>query len=90
MSKLQAQIILSGGIAARGRKEFHRHAAGEKLSPQQSIRAKCYECMAGYTDGVGDCAMPDCPLYPLHPYNPNRQKKAVKRAVFKKCPGEAE
>ena len=30
------------------------------------IKAKCYDCSAGYADGIMDCSVTSCPLYPYH------------------------
>lgn len=62
------------GMHALGRRELVRHLEGGKVTQQQAIRAKCYECNGYYADGKGECAMPDCPLYPFMPYNPNRKR----------------
>lgn len=53
---------------AKGIKELKRYEMGDKLTPRQSILAKCAECMGLYADGKADCALDDCPLYPLMPY----------------------
>jgi hypothetical protein len=59
---------LSKGISARGRNELKRHLEGGKLTFKQAILAKCYDCMGFYVDGKADCAIPECPLYPVMPY----------------------
>ena len=69
MSKIS---ITDYGAAARGRSELIKHENGERLPRGQAIKAKCYDCCAGYTDGRRDCMMPDCPL---HPYMPYRNQK---------------
>ena len=55
-------------MKAKGTKEFNRYQMGDKLTPRQSIIAKCAECMGLYADGKEDCGIPDCPLYPMMPY----------------------
>lgn len=53
----------------RGIKELQRYQLdGKKLSPMQSMKAKCAECMGNYEDGKMDCAIPDCPIYPFMVY----------------------
>ena len=45
-----------------GRKFLIKHLEGKRLTKQQAIRAKCYEC-----DGIGEygeCSLSECPLYP--------------------------
>jgi hypothetical protein len=56
------------GIAAKGCGELIAHTEGRILTRNQAIRAKCYDCMGGYTDGKGDCEIPRCPLYGFMPY----------------------
>ena len=56
-----------------GRKELIRHLEGKCLTLGQSSKAKCFECMCGYSDGAQDCRIPDCPLYGRMPY---RDRKA--------------
>lgn len=56
------------GRRLQGSTEYKKHLAGEKLTRNQSIRAKCYECEGGYLDGKQVCNIPECPLYPYNPY----------------------
>lgn len=72
---MTTRTVLENGITAKGRTEYAKHVAGEHLSYKQRIAAMCYDCMAGYADGAADCKTPECPLYPQHPYNPNREKR---------------
>ena len=48
--------------------DLHKAQAGEDLTPQRAIEAKCAECMAEHADGKFDCEMPKCPLYKWMPY----------------------
>jgi hypothetical protein len=61
------------GVTSRGKTQMLRHLNGEKLTRNQSIAAKCFDCMGWYQDGRLDCRMPNCPLYPFRSY-----KEAVK------------
>jgi hypothetical protein len=62
------------GIKAKGKEELLGHFNGDDLTRQEAIAAHCYECMGGYGDGEDrDCQNPPCPLYPYHPYNPNKR-----------------
>ena len=63
---------------AKGRAHYERHHAGARLSPTQAILAKCYECTGFYSDGLDDCKMPRCPLYPYMPYGSCPAEKANK------------
>jgi hypothetical protein len=56
---------------------------GLPLTQQQAIRAKCYECSGYYADGAEVCIQKDCPLWPYMPYNTNRKKVRVKKALPK-------
>lgn len=62
---------------AKGRKEYLRFTKGQRLTRQETIAAKCYECMAFYVDGIYDCEISDCPLYPYNPVRP-RHKQTLK------------
>jgi len=61
------------GIGTKDKKYLLRYLSGDKLTPMQTIYAKCYECMGYYADGKIDCEISDCPNYPFMPYNPNRR-----------------
>jgi hypothetical protein len=63
------------------------HRAGEDLSPGQAIKAKCADCMGNYADGRVSCEMPGCPLWPFHPYNPNKKRRSNPSRIGLK-PGE--
>ena len=57
--------------SARGGKELKKHLVGDRLALKQMILAKCFDCMGRYFDGKTDCELPDCPLYPIMPYQKN-------------------
>lgn len=69
---------------AAGKTSFVAFLKGEHINLRESIEAKCYDCMAYYVDGIGDCGCPDCPLYPFHPYNPTPAKLRKERPDMKK------
>lgn len=54
----------------RGRTQLIAHLAGKRVTCKGAILAKCYECNGGYVDGLVDCGIPECPLYPHMPANP--------------------
>jgi hypothetical protein len=63
------------GIKAIGKEELLTHFRGGYLHKQDAIKAHCYQCMGGYGDGEErNCQNLPCPLYPYHPYNPNKFK----------------
>ena len=73
-TKEQLDSIDRYGVQAIGKPYIIKHLHGERITQQQAIRAKCYECMGYYADGRVDCQSPRCPLYPYHPYNKHRFK----------------
>jgi len=60
------------GKRAQGGRELENHRSNIRLTQRQAIKAKCYDCMGSYVDGVVDCETKKCSLYP---YNPYRGKK---------------
>lgn len=65
--------------AGQGKKEYISLLRGNKLTLRQATKAKCYECMGYYADGVGDCGDPFCPLHAFMPYAIKKQKKESNR-----------
>ena len=63
-----SQEVVSYGKRAIGRSELQRHLREERLTIGEAIKAKCYDCMGYFTDGLKDCEIPDCSLYPFMPY----------------------
>lgn len=61
------------GLKAIGKSELLKYLDGRRLTPMQTIKSKCYECMGYYADGKEDCGIEDCPNYAYMPY---RKKKA--------------
>jgi hypothetical protein len=60
--------VVKYGIAATGQALYIKSLEQKRLSASQAIRAKCYDCMAYFEDGKGDCGDPLCPLYDWMPY----------------------
>jgi hypothetical protein len=52
----------------KGFKQLENYKDGKRLSPKQTILAKCADCCCEYEDGHLDCFIPDCPNYPFMPY----------------------
>lgn len=69
---------------ATGKTSFVAFLKGERINLREAVEAKCYECMAYYADGIGDCGCKNCPLYPFHPYNPNPAKLRKERPELRK------
>jgi hypothetical protein len=65
---LDAKNTVKYGIKAIGQIDLKNHIEGKTLYRSQAIKAACYACMAGYTDGRHDCGCPSCALYPWMPY----------------------
>ena len=58
---------------SEGRARMIKHLKGEeRLTQKEAIQAFCFECMGGFKDGLVDCKVKDCPLYPFMQYNPNK------------------
>ena len=57
------------GRRAKGRTPLLNYLKGKKIRPTKAILAKCYECVGYYVDGIQDCRIKHCPLYPFNPYN---------------------
>lgn len=75
------ETIKNNGKRAKGKSELLKHLEGHRLTFKQAVNAKCYECMGYCIDGLIDCTLTDCPLYPFMPYNPNRIKRNRRNRV---------
>ena len=56
-----------------------KHLEGKRLTKQQAIRAKCYDC-----DGMGEsgeCDLRECPLYPYSSFAVGTHVEAVGEKV---------
>lgn len=56
------------GKKARGRSELIQHLKGNRITRDEAIWAKCYDCMGYYDDGIYSCQNPTCSLFPYNPY----------------------
>ena len=64
------------GKRVAGRKECVKYLEGGRLTRQQAIKAKCYDC-----NGWGEsreCDIGSCSLFPYSPYNSSGSGKAKK------------
>ena len=61
--------IMEFSKKAQGRKEIIKHLEGERLYRSEAIKAKCFDCMGNYFDGIVSCEIPACPLFPYNPYS---------------------
>ncbi len=59
---------------AKGRSELLRHLQGGKITRAEAIFAKCYDCMGNYADGLMDCEIDYCALYPYFPYKEKKEE----------------
>jgi hypothetical protein len=69
-------------MTGKGSNYLAAYRRGKRLTPGQSILAKCADCMADYVDGRESCVPTienTCPLWPFMPYNENKQKKTDKK-----------
>ena len=60
--------IIENGKRAIGLENIKNMLTGVFNHRAGAIKAKCYDCSAGYADGIMDCSVKSCPLYPYHPY----------------------
>jgi hypothetical protein len=60
-------------MTGMGSTDLKRHLAGIGLTAMQAIRAKCADCTGNYADGRVSCELPECLLFPFHPYNASRR-----------------
>jgi len=71
--------IEKNGKLAQGKKDVLKYWRGERLTRNQAILGKCYDCMGFYIDGRRDCKMPRCTLYDFMPFR--KDKPPGKRAL---------
>ena len=69
MNKELIEQIEKFGKRAKGKKELVSYLKGKRLTCAKAVLAKCYDCMGYYEDGIQDCGIKHCPLYPFNPYN---------------------
>ncbi len=75
------ESITVNGKRAKGKADLIKHLEGDRLTYKQAVNATCYECMGYCIDGLFDCEIPGCPLYPFMPYNLNRIKRSRRNRV---------
>ena len=65
------------GSRFQGRGEFIQFLKGFRITRNEAIKAKCYDCM-GFYDQANDknCRNFTCPLYPYMPYKNAADKQA--------------
>ena len=56
------------GKQSRGKTLLLKHLNGERLTRNDAILACCCACMGYYADGLSDCKIKECSLYPYMPY----------------------
>lgn len=57
------------GKRFRGKALLNRHLNGERLTRNEAIIAKCYDCEGGYPEGIQKCTITQCPLNAYNPYS---------------------
>ena len=77
MNDDKIKSIRQHGKLAQGQRDLINYLQGKRLTMQQAIHAKCYECMGYFADGKLDCRMPKCPLHKFMPYNAEKQKRTT-------------
>lgn len=71
MGKFEDMIntIEKDGKQAQGKAFLLRHLRqGGKLTRKQAMLAACYMCVGYCIDGLKDCDIPYCPMYPFRPW----------------------
>jgi len=76
------------GLRTNGYIQLKSYLEGNKLSFLQSIKAKCYECNNGYVDGIRDCKIKNCPLYPFSPLSSKPYEKIKVSEEFRQAKKE--
>jgi len=76
---------LARARATGGKTSLSEYLNGTILGRKAAMAAKCCECMGYYADGLHDCEVYSCPLYPYMPYRANK-KLYVRRERRKECP----
>ena len=60
----------------QGRRFYIKFLKKETITRKEAMLAKCAECCSGYMDGMFDCEVNTCPMYPFMPY---RGKKEIEK-----------
>jgi hypothetical protein len=68
------------GIRAKGQAERIKFLEGKPLTRAQAMVAHCYDCCGGFCDGVRDCEIENCSLYPFMPYAKRKDKMKTVRS----------
>jgi len=69
-----------------------KRAEANPTSLRRAIDAKCWDCQGRDSDPsprwrIGNCEMPDCPLYPVRPYQ-TRTGSEMPKALRPESAGE--
>ena len=72
--KLELLGYLAQQRESKGKKCLVKYINGELIARSEALLAKCADCSAYYTDGMKDCEVPGCPLYPWMPYRKNKNE----------------
>lgn len=64
----ELQSTLGMAKKTYGRERLKKYLSSGQISRSEAMAAKCCECMAYYADGMTDCEVYTCPLYPWMPY----------------------
>ena len=64
--------LTAHGSRFQGRGELIQFLKGFRITRNEAIKAKCYDCMGFYDQAQDkDCNNTTCPLYPYMPYRAN-------------------
>lgn len=74
--QLVKEVEKSGGFG-KGKVDLLSHLRGNRITRNEAIKAKCYECCGYYGDGRGDCGINSCPLYGFMPYRGRKVAEGI-------------
>ena len=60
--------VIGWGRGCVGKNQYLKYLMGERITRQEAIKAKCYECNGYCVDGRPECKAKDCPLWAYSPF----------------------
>jgi hypothetical protein len=76
-NETRIEHIKKYGMNNSVRDNLIKFLSGGKITANQAIKCKCYDCCGYYADGRKDCGVKTCSLYPWMPYNKNKGKISI-------------
>ena len=75
-------VSAKNGTLRAGKNDLVKHLMGKRLTRNQAIKAKCYDCNG--MGELGTCNIVVCPLYPFSPYRQKATEATFMRREAKK------